>query len=129
LLYWRFRGALSRQERIIKAVCLVLIYVGAGYCTLEEPGVIKAFGVPLGWTCAALLVLNAYAAELQRKHQRDPLHDAALQALGVLASIQAWRNWTQLPAGAFDAELMETAVWLMTLSAAVELIRRTWAAR
>lgn len=48
------------------AVADVLLFVGAGYCTLVEPGVIKLGDVlPLGWTCAALVLLD----ELIRVYQ------------------------------------------------------------
>lgn len=51
------------------AVADVLLFVGAGYCTSIEPGVIKLGGVlPLGWTIAALVLID----ELIRTSQSQP---------------------------------------------------------
>jgi phosphatidylglycerophosphate synthase len=44
----------------------VLILVGAGYSTNQEPGVLKLFGeLPLGWACAVMAVGTAYLRLLQ----------------------------------------------------------------
>jgi hypothetical protein len=44
---------------LVGGLAEALLFVGAGYCTSVEPGVIKLGGVlPLGWSCAVLALID-----------------------------------------------------------------------
>ena len=59
----------SIGKTMARSLAVVLVFVGAGYSTPVEPGVIKLFGeVPLGWTCAVLLLMIAHARTLASLH-------------------------------------------------------------
>lgn len=52
-------GRLRLRSVVAGGFVDVLLFVGAGYCTSVEPGVIKLGGVlPLGWSCAALVLID-----------------------------------------------------------------------
>lgn len=56
------RAQSNPRASLVKRLCEVLIFVGAGYCTSVPPGVIKLGGVlPLGWSCAVAALLFEYA--------------------------------------------------------------------
>lgn len=59
----------SIGKSMARSLAVVLVFVGAGYSTLVEPGVIKLFDeIPLGWTCAVLLLMIAHARTLASLH-------------------------------------------------------------
>ena len=68
-------GGTTDADESVRLRCLVagaladaLVFVGAGYSTSIEPGVIKLGGVlPLGWSCAILALLD----ELIRVHGQN----------------------------------------------------------
>lgn len=105
---------------IAARACDVLLFVGAGYSTHIEPGVIKLFGVlPLGWSCAIAALLLEYIGALGLARGLDCRHSWAwaggssrLVMLAVGSLSQAAVNLLRYRADN-DASQMETFLLLI----------------
>lgn len=55
-------------SQIVAMLGIVLILVGAGYCSNLEPSVLKLAGVlPLGWSCAIIVLLKEQTKQLEQR--------------------------------------------------------------
>ncbi len=82
------------QVLLVGSVAEAFLFVGAGYCTSIEPGVIKLGGVlPLGWSCAVLALIDALLRRFSMGRLPPSMLDRAqaerwfLLALGTLIAL------------------------------------------
>ncbi len=100
--------------------CEALIFVGAGYSTKVEPGVIKLHGIlPLGWSCAVMGVIVEHMRLSARTRGLKCLQGwhlgnrwPRLHVLALAAFAQAAVNIAS-PASSDDAGILR--VWLLLI--------------
>ncbi|MBL9117882.1 MAG: hypothetical protein JNJ83_22930 [Verrucomicrobiaceae bacterium] len=118
----------SLRGELAARFCEVMIFVGAGYCTSIEPGVVKFLGVvPLGWSCAIaalwleMIGLLALARRVDVRQSWDFNGTKRMGLVGAATLIQATRDLL----GKSEAATLEATLSLILLLTLADLIQST----